>query len=142
MNYSTTLRYNIALTCIRGMNLMLAKSLMGYTGNAENLFLENEKALQSVSGIKRDIFSSQARKNALEIADKEIEFIEKKQIIAIFFTDTSYPARLTECTKGKQSSMFKESSVLSVHDMQQTMAEDFVMTLSRLLLLYIRIRLS
>lgn len=53
MNYSTTLRYNIALTCIRGMNLMLAKTLLGYTGNAENLFLENEKALQSVSGIKK-----------------------------------------------------------------------------------------
>lgn len=97
MNYSAILRYNIALTCIRGMNLMLAKTLLGYTGNTENLFLESEKTLQSVSGIKSDIFSSQARKNALEIADKEIEFIEKKQIKVIFFTDTSYPARLTEC---------------------------------------------
>lgn len=79
MNYSAILRYNIALTCIRGMNLMLAKTLLGYTGNTENLFLESEKTLQSVSGIKSDIFSSQARKNALEIADKEIEFIEKNK---------------------------------------------------------------
>lgn len=58
---------------------MLAKTLLGYTGNTENLFLESEKTLQSVSGIKSDIFSSQARKNALEIADKEIEFIEKNK---------------------------------------------------------------
>ena len=57
MNYSAILRYNIALTCIRGMNLMLAKTLLGYTGNTENLFLESEKTLQSVSGIKSDIFS-------------------------------------------------------------------------------------
>ena len=102
MNYSAILRYNIALTCIRGMNLMLAKTLLGYTGNTENLFLESEKTLQSVSGIKSDIFSSQARKNALEIADKEIEFIEKKQIKVIFFTDTSYPARLTECVDAQR----------------------------------------
>ncbi|MCH5328521.1 MAG: DNA-processing protein DprA [Coprobacter sp.] len=113
MSLTPDTRYLIALACIKGMNKMLAQSLLEYTGTAENLFLEQEKDIQAASGIKSSIFSDKERKKALETADRELEFIEKKQIDVLFYTDPAYPARLSDCPDAPVLLFYKGNAQLN-----------------------------
>lgn len=90
-------RYQIALTRIKGMNLLLAKTLLDKVGRASDIFREKGESLQNVCGLQTSVFNSNAIQEALDTADKEIDFIKKNHIAPIFFTDPEYPARLSEC---------------------------------------------
>ncbi|WP_455498891.1 DNA-processing protein DprA [Coprobacter sp.] len=89
--------YQIALTHIKGMNLLLAKTLLAKTGHASDIFREKGESLQNLCGLKTQIFNSETIQKAFDTANKEIDFIEKNHITPIFFTDPEYPARLAEC---------------------------------------------
>lgn len=95
----SSLQYNIALTQLKGVGPILAKNLLAQFGNAEAIFSESASALSKTVGIgsllAKDIISS--RQQALEIAKKELDFIQKNNITPLFFTDKDYPFRLKEC---------------------------------------------
>lgn len=90
-------RYQIALTRIKGMNLLLAKTLLDTVGRASDIFREKEKSLQNICKLQTSIFNPNAIQGAIDTADREMDFIEKNRITPLFFTDPEYPARLTEC---------------------------------------------
>lgn len=89
--------YQIALTCIKGMNLLLAKTLLDTIGSASGIFKEKGQNLQNICKLQTPVFSDESIKTALETAKREIDFIEKNHIIPLFFSDSEYPARLNEC---------------------------------------------
>ena len=93
------MQYNIALTQLRGIGPILAKNLLAHFGSAEAVFLENAMALSKTIGIgtvlAKEIVDS--RQQALDIAQKELDFIQKHNITPLFFTDKQYPFRLKEC---------------------------------------------
>lgn len=95
----STLQYNIALTQLKGIGPILAKNLLAKFGSAEAIFSESAVALSKTIGIgtllSKEIISS--RQQALDIAEKELPFIQKNGIIPLFFTDKDYPFRLKEC---------------------------------------------
>lgn len=93
------LKYQIGLTCIEGIGHVNAKHLLAYCGSARAVFEARKGHLLKIPGIgsvlARNIVSNAG--NALKLADKEVEFIQKHKITPLFYTDYHYPRRLKHC---------------------------------------------
>lgn len=91
------LLYKISLSLIPGIGNITAKALIAYTGSAEQVFLEKEKALREIPGVGTILAKNIVRSEVLSRAAREIEFIEKNRINALFYLDENYPQRLHAC---------------------------------------------
>ncbi|MBN1767351.1 MAG: DNA-processing protein DprA [Prolixibacteraceae bacterium] len=89
--------YKIALSLLPRIGPRLARALVAYTGSAQAVFTEKKAHLAKVPGIGEGILSNIDFKNILNEAEKEIQFIAKNNIIAVFYLDKEYPWRLKEC---------------------------------------------
>lgn len=94
---NNNLTYFIALTQISGIGDILAKNLIAYCGSAEAVFHEKADNLIKIPGIGKTLANNILRQNAIERAEKEIEFINKNNIKAISYIDGQYPKRLLHC---------------------------------------------
>jgi len=95
---SNKLKYKIALSLIPGIGGVLARSLIAYTGSVEGIFSESLKSLMKIPGIGEVNAKRIKNSNVLGRAEKEVEFIEKNNISAHFYTDKNYPRRLKNCS--------------------------------------------
>lgn len=96
---SAELSFQIGLTMLNGIGDVLAKNLIAYCGSAEQVFKTKKTQLEKIPGIGR--VTAQAITNHQSIfdrVDKELKFIEKNNIKALFFTDKDYPQRLKNCS--------------------------------------------
>ena len=91
------LLYQIALTLVPGIGDVLGKKLVTYCGSAEAVFREKNKLLAKVPRVGGKILEALSGKTILERAEKELAFIEKFRIRALFFLDKDYPSRLKNC---------------------------------------------
>jgi len=91
------LLYQIALTLVPGIGDVLGKKLVTYCGSAEAVFREKTKLLAKVPRVGGKILDALSDKSILERAVKELAFIEKFRIRALFFLDKDYPFRLKNC---------------------------------------------
>ncbi len=91
------LLYQIALTQINLIGCVQAKKLIEHFGSAEAIFKAPKKILSAIDGIG-DVKANYI-KNFIDFndAEKEIKFIEKHNIQALFITDDNYPKRLLHC---------------------------------------------
>ncbi len=138
------LKYQIALTLLKGVGPVLSRSLISYFGDVESIF-DNSRDFRQVPKIGNRLaerISSSGMKDALDRADAEIEFIEKNNIHPIFYKDEDYPKRLLNCddaplliyTKGNIS--LNQTKVLSIvgtrkpTDDGQTLCKKFIKQLS------------
>ena len=94
---SPGLRYAIALSQMKGMTRQAAECLLQACGDIVPLFDESPERWREIVDAKAPLFDAEARQKALAAADREMEFIEKKNITPIFLTDPDYPSRLREC---------------------------------------------
>lgn len=110
--------YQIGLTLIEGVGDIHAKALLAYCGSAEQVFKEKKAVLQKIPGIgevvARSIFHS---KHSLKRAEKELEFIHKYKIQAMFFTDDAYPYRLKYCHDAPVMLYYKGNADLNAERM-------------------------
>ena len=93
-----------------GVGPITAKTLLAYTGSAQEALKQTKQKLMRIPGIG-EIMAEKITKNKdlLKQADKEVEFIQKNNINTYFYTDTDYPELLRQCpdspimlyTKGK-----------------------------------------
>ncbi len=90
-------KYQIALTLINGVGPLIAKKLLQYFDSAEAIFSASQKQLLQIDGIGKKIAESILSTNALELAEKELEFIDKHKIQVLFQEDENYPKRLKNC---------------------------------------------
>ena len=91
------LRYRIALASVKGMNRLLAESLVELTGDVSAFFTLSQRELSDLTGWNSSLFSEVERGKALMAAAGEVNFIRKNNITPLFFTDADYPQRLLEC---------------------------------------------
>lgn len=93
------LKYQIALTKLKGIGPILAKNLLTYFGDVVPIFEESTRVLSSVQGIGMILAKEivEHREKALIYADQEINFLQKRDVKPHFFTDKTYPYRLKEC---------------------------------------------
>lgn len=82
---------------MKGMTRQAAECLLQACGDIVPLFDESPERWREIVDAKAPLFDAEARQKALAAADREMEFIEKKNITPIFLTDPDYPSRLREC---------------------------------------------
>jgi DNA processing protein len=108
---SNELLYQIALTQLKGVGDITAKNLVAYCGSAERVFKVTKAELLRIPGIAEinadKLLFNLKNKEAFEIAEKEICFIEENQIRPLFFTDENYPQRLKFCHDSPAMLYFK-----------------------------------
>jgi len=99
MNNQQEILHAIALTQIPLIGNITAHRLITACGNAENVFKESAKNLSHIEHISTAMASSivSAKNRAVEIACKEMKFIEDKQITVFLKSDDTYPKRLFQC---------------------------------------------
>jgi DNA processing protein len=109
------LTYQIGLTLLDGVGDVLAKNLVSYCGSAEQVFKTSKAQLEKIPGIgsytSSSIFKS---KSVLERAEKELRFIEDKNISALFYTDKNFPQRLKNCNDSPVMLYYKGNADLNV----------------------------
>lgn len=89
--------YKIAFSCLKGINLRLAKELLSRCGSEEAFFTSTEPQLSALNSCRNSLFSQSYRDSILQIAIQEREFIVNHHVKTFYFTDDNYPRRLLEC---------------------------------------------
>ena len=89
--------YKIGLTLIPGVGDVNGKKLVAYCGGVEAVFKEKRGSLLKIPGIGHSIVNSIHNSKVLLRAEEEVKFIEKYEIIPLFYLDDNYPTRLTHC---------------------------------------------
>ena len=89
------LKYKIGLSLLPGVGSINAKKLIAYTGSVDAVFLEKKHVLEKIPGIGSVIAKKISTASVLEMAESEIEKIEKNNIVPLFYLDENYPGRLT-----------------------------------------------
>jgi DNA processing protein len=93
----TNLHYKLGLSFLFGIGPKKASILVSKLGSPEAVFTVDLRSLHHMSGISMNIIRQMNRTAALEIADRQIEFIEKNNIRTHFYLDVNYPRRLRHC---------------------------------------------
>ena len=91
------LTYRIAFSQIRGNNRIIAEELLLRIGTEKEFFNAPSRIIEMQIGKKSKIAEDSYRKQILEKAKNEIEFIKCNNITPIYFKDTNYPQRLLDC---------------------------------------------
>jgi DNA processing protein len=94
------LLYQLALSMLPRIGPVRAKALMSYCGSASAIFREKKKDLLKIPDIGPVIAGSIKLDKVLKEAESELRFIEKNDIVALFYTDRRYPERLKLCEDG------------------------------------------
>jgi len=94
------LLYRIALTQIPGVGGVTARRLISWCGSVEAVFHEKHSALMKIPGVGNHIAGAVRRREIFGRAEKEIRFMERHDIRAVFYLDNDYPVRLKECDDG------------------------------------------
>lgn len=76
---------------------MLAKNLVSYSGSVESIFKQSKNKLLKVPGVGETLAKNIATFQDFDRVERELNFIQKKNITPLFYLDDNYPKRLTEC---------------------------------------------
>jgi DNA processing protein len=115
-----SLKHKIALSLIPCIGDISAKKLVSYIGSVEGVFSESYRALIKIPGIGSSMARSITKRDYLETAEKEAEYIKKNNIKTFFYLDNEYPFRLKQCEDGPVifyftgNSDLNESKILSI----------------------------
>ncbi len=88
------LLFKIGVSLIPKVGSVTAKNLIGYCGGAEPVFKASKKQLLAIPGVGPGIVAGIHNPQILLRAEKEVEFIRKEKIRALFYLDQAYPIRL------------------------------------------------
>ena len=91
------LKYRIAFSLIRGNNRIIAEELLSRIGSEEDFFNTPSRIIEMRLGKKSKFTDESYRKQLLEKAETEVNFITQNNINPIYFKDSNYPQRLLEC---------------------------------------------
>ncbi len=86
-----------ALSFVKNLGPVAAKSLMAYLGSAEEVFKATPAKMSTIPGIGGKRAGAWDFNEALRLAEKEMMFADKQGIELIFYTDARYPKRLKNC---------------------------------------------
>jgi DNA processing protein len=107
------LMYKMALTKIPNIGNVHAKSLMQVFKEPSQIFKASKFHLEKIEGIGSVRANSIKTFNDFDDCKKEMEFIQKHAIDALFFTDEKYPKRLLNCYDSPILLYYKGSSHLN-----------------------------
>lgn len=119
---SNLLVYQIGIDMIPKIGSVNAKRLIAYCGGVEAVFKQTKKSLVKIPGVGEVLASEIANNTVLDKAKREVDFVEKHRIKALFYLDPEYPERLRQCDdcpivlfiKGNESLNLNQSKIISV----------------------------
>lgn len=120
MTAQNELLYQIALTLLPGVGDTTAKKLVAYCGGVEAIFKQKKQHLMAIPDIGPKTAELIASQDVLPRAEEELAFIEKNEILPIFYLEANYPKRMRECEDGpvllytKGNTNFNNPRVLSI----------------------------
>jgi DNA processing protein len=89
--------HQVALTFLKNIGPILAKSMVSRFGNAEEVFRQSKDALTQARGVGTKTLELADFKEALKRAEQELKFIENNRIDVLYYTDARYPRKLKSC---------------------------------------------
>lgn len=107
------LLYEIALTLVPGIGDILGKKLVNLFGSAEAVFREPSRHLKKLPRIGETIVHAVSSGEILQKAEKELLFMERFRIKALFFLHDDYPGRLKNCHDGPLLMFYKGNANLN-----------------------------
>ena len=108
---SDSLVHQIALTLVPQVGAITAKTLVSYCGSAEAVFQAKRQELLKIPGIGLIIVDALRATEPLRQAERELDFLEKHHVTALFYTHERYPVRLRQCHDSPAMLFFQGSSV-------------------------------
>ncbi|MBO4216300.1 MAG: DNA-processing protein DprA [Bacteroidaceae bacterium] len=88
----------IALTKLKGLSLLNARTMLEAMGSASEVFAHRKEIVRMIPDASQRLVSAFADADeAMKIAEEEVEFIEKKRLKVFTLQDEDYPQRLREC---------------------------------------------
>lgn len=88
----------IALTKLKGLSLLNARTMLEAMGSASEVFAHRKDIVRMIPDASQRLVSAFADADeAMKIAEEEVEFIEKKRLKVFTLQDEDYPQRLREC---------------------------------------------
>jgi len=91
------LLYRIALTMAPAIGPVTARKLISKAGSAREVFRMSRASMLKIERIGPQLSQAIQKSALLEQAEKEMKFLERHHILALFIEDADYPARLKEC---------------------------------------------
>ncbi|HZG01335.1 MAG TPA: DNA-processing protein DprA, partial [Chitinophagales bacterium] len=88
-----SLAYRIALTQIDGVGGVSGRNLLAYLGSPEAVFKASGTQLVKVPGIGEKLARNIKGFDNWETVERELQFIRKNNVKAVFYTDADYPER-------------------------------------------------
>ncbi|WP_261387300.1 DNA-processing protein DprA [Chitinophaga pinensis] len=107
------LRHQIALTQIPQIGDIVAKKLLAHFGSASDVLNASRKELGNIPDIGTVRADAIFQFRDYRRADKEIDFLEKHNVQAIFYTSTDYPQRLHHCADSPVMLYYKGNTNLN-----------------------------
>lgn len=106
-----SLQHQIALTLVPQVGPVTAKVLVSYCGSAEAVFRASKRELIKIPGVGPVTADCLLSSVPLQSAERELDFLERHDVKALFYTHERYPARLRQCHDCPPMIYFKGSSV-------------------------------
>ncbi|MCH5175309.1 MAG: DNA-processing protein DprA [Prevotellaceae bacterium] len=95
---SQELIYSIALTKLKGLSLLNARTLYDTLGSAEEVFAHRKDIFAVIPDASKRLVEALGNvDDALRVAEQEMEFVEKKHLKVLTIGSDDYPHRLREC---------------------------------------------
>ena len=91
------MKYQIALTLIKGIGPKTARQLIISLGCEENIFKEKQGVLRKYSGLQPSVVSQFSSSEILDRAEEEVLFVRDNKILTFHINDERYPQRLLNC---------------------------------------------
>ena len=89
---------SIALTKLKGLSLLNARTLMDAMGSASEVFAHRKDIVSLIpDASERLVAAFAAVDDALKLAEEEMESVEQKKLRVLTLNDEDYPQRLREC---------------------------------------------
>ena len=90
--------HRIALSMLKGIGPVNARNLVAYCGGVEPIFTDKKlkNTLEKVPGIGPKLITSITDKKVIPAAEKEVEYMRKHKLRALFYLDPEYPRRLKQ----------------------------------------------
>jgi DNA processing protein len=89
--------HQVALTFIKKIGPVLAKSMVNKFGSAEAVFKQSKTVLAQARGVGTKTLELADFNEALRRAEQELKFIENNKVNVLYYTDPLYPRRLKNC---------------------------------------------
>jgi len=91
------LLYVLALQRVKGIGDINAKKLIAHCGSAKNVLKEKRHSLEKINGVGSFTIQYLFDAENLIAAEKELNYLQKNNIEALYFADNNYPEKLKHC---------------------------------------------